>query len=305
MTTIFLHGYLRDLHPEPIRVEANSAAEAISFLQLIPALAGDGSQRHSVTVPGFESHAALYERREIKELHLHPVEQAPVNTMAGAGGTRPGVIQIVIGVILVAAAYMMTGPIGGVSAGQVFFGGAMMILGGVLQLLAPQPKLDDQERSRYLGNGKNTVAIGTRIPLLYGRVKAYGHFISFDTDSGEFNSAPEPWYSSTFTDYGDATYSAVPPALPVTDPQAQDQSPTSLFRGVAYPNSMVEVGTTYITFDPVVLLAGEYDIIFQTGQTLRVMNANAGTTSQVTLLGGEINNMPPVGTSIAFTRNYG
>ena len=305
MTTIFLHGYLRDLHPEPITVEANSAAEAISFLQLIPALAGDGSQRHSVTIPGCESHAALYERRQIKELHLHPVESAPLGTMHGAGGSRPGVVQIVVGIILVAAAYMMTGPIGGVSAGQVMFGGAMMILGGVLQLLAPQPKLDDQERSRYLGNGKNTVAIGTRIPLLYGRVKAYGHYISFDTDSGKFDSAPEAWYSSTFTDYGEATYSAVGPALPVTSPQAQDQSPTSFFRGLDYPSVMTEVGTTYITFDPVVLLAGEYDIAFQTGQTLHVMNNTAGTTSQVTLLGGEVNNTPPVGTPIAFTRNYG
>lgn len=304
MTTIFLHGYLRDLHPEPITVEANSAAEAISFLQLIPALAGDGTLRHQVRVPGFESHAALYERRNIKEIHLHPMETAPANTMAGAGGKNTGAyVQIAIGIILIAASYFTAGTT--FTPGQLLLAGGMMILGGVLQLIAPQPKLDDQERSRYLGNGKNTVAIGTKIPLLYGRVKAYGHYVSFDTDSGTFNSAPEPWYSSTFTDYGDATYSAIPPAIPVTDPQAHDASPTSIFRGLGYPATMVEAGTTYITFDATVLLAGEYDIMFQTGHTLHVLNANAGTTSQVTLLGGEINNMPPAGTPIAFTRNYG
>lgn len=300
MTTIILHGHLRDLHPASIQVEANSAAEAISALQLIPALAGErGEMRHSVVVEGFNSRDALYDRREIDVLHIHPV-------MVGAGGSRPGVVQVVVGIALIVVG-VIAGPPGwaGISQGMFYLSGAMMVLGGVLQLLAPQPKLDTNEKSRYLGTGKNTVAIGTRIPMIYGRVKAYGHYISFDIDSGRFDGAPADWYSSPYTDYGQLTYSSAEPQLPIESPQEQDQSPTSNFQGLAYPDSMVEANVTYITFNPIVLLAGPYDLTFANGMTLRAENATAGTTSRVILLGGEINNMPPVGTPIAFTRNHG
>lgn len=304
MTTIFLHGYLRDLHPEPIEVEANSAAEALTSLQLIPAIAGMGRARHPVRVPGFESRAALYEKRVVKEIHVHPLaEHEHQELLIGAG--RPGVAQIIIGVIMIIGATMMTGPIGGVTAGQIAFGGAMMILGGVLQLLAPQPKLDSNERSRYLGQGKNTVAIGTRIPLIYGRAKAYGHYLSFNMDSGRFDGAPESWYSSPYTDYGSLTNSAGAPQVPMENPQGADKYPTSAYLGLAYPESMVEENVTYITFNPTVLLAGPYDLNFANGKVLHVENLTAGTSSRVTLRGGETTDMPPVGTNIVFTRNYG
>lgn len=299
MTTIILHGYLRDLHPAPIEVEANSAAEAISFLQLIPALAGDrGELRHNVAVDNFGSKDALYDRRKIDVLHVRPV-------MSGSG--RPGVAQVVIGIALIVVGVML-GPGGtsfGIKGASFMLAGGMMVLGGILQLLAPQPKLDTNEKSRYLGTGKNTVAIGTRIPMIYGRVKAYGHYISFDIDSGRFDGAPETWYSSPYTDYGSLSYSSVNPEIPIPPPEDVDQIPTSTFQGLAYPSSMVEEWVTYITFAPIVLLAGEFDASFSNGTTLRVENVTAGTTSRVILKGGEVSNMPPVGTSISFTRNYG
>jgi predicted phage tail protein len=295
MTTIILHGYLRELHPAEIQVEANSAAEALSSLQLIPALAGDGSKRHHVAVDGFASADALYDKRKVDVLHVRPV-------MTGSG--RSGATQVVIGIMLIATAAMGGIPALGITSGMLYLSGGMMVLGGVLQLLAPQPKLDTSEKSKYLGSGKNTVAIGTRIPMIYGRCKAYGHYISFDIDSGAFNSAPEPWYSSPFTDYGTLTHSSVDPQIPVTDPQVLDQSPVSTYQGLTYPDSMVEEMVTYITFAPTVLLAGPYDLSFATGQTFHVENATAGTTSKVTLLGGDISNMPPVGTNIVFTRSY-
>lgn len=299
MTTIILHGYLRDLHPDPIEVEANSAAEAISALQLIPALAGElGEKRHHVVVEGFASRDALYDRRPIKTLNIRPVMQ---------GSGRAGVGQIIIGVALIVVG-VLTAPAGGfagISTGAFYLSGAMMVLGGVLQLLAPQPKLDTNEKSRYLGTGKNTVAIGTRIPMIYGRVKAYGHYISFDIDAGRFDGAPASWYSSPYTDYGSLTYSSTEPDIPVPPPEQVDKVATSVYQGLAYPESMVEEWVTFVTFAPVVLLAGNYDISFANGVNLHVENTTAGTTSRVILKGGEINNMPPVGTPITFTRNHG
>lgn len=303
MTTIFLHGYLRDLHPEPISVEANSAAEALSALQLVPAIARTGRPRHHVRIQGYASRDALYDRREVKELHVYPLSEAESKElMVGSG--RPGVSQIIIGALLITAAIMGGLPSLGITSGMLYFSGAMMILGGILQLLSPQPKIDNT-RSRYLGGGKNTVAIGTKIPLIYGRVKAYGQYISFNVDAGSFDGAPASWYSSPYTDYGTTTYSAAPAEVPLENPQGLDQNPTSTFRGLTYPEAMVAAPDTFITFDAVVLLAGEYDLNFSNGKTLHVENMTAGTTTQVTLRGGEVSNMPEVGTNIVFTRNYG
>lgn len=301
MTTIVLHGHLKTLYPHEIRVQANSAAEAIQSLALIPALQQRSGAKHLVQVDNFESVDALFDRREIDVLHIRPVE-------AGAG--RGGMGQILIGAVLIIVAWY--NPAGWsilgaqISAGNLMLAGAMMVLGGVMQMLAPQPSLSsNEERSRYLGNGRNTVAIGTRIPMIYGRRKAYGQYISFDVDAGAFDSAPAEWYSSTFTNYGELNHSAAPVDLPISDPQHAYKQPTSFYAGLSYPATMLEEFQTFINFAAVELLAGDYDINFATGQTLHVRNLTSGLTAITTLLGGEIASLPPIGTPIAFTQNYG
>jgi hypothetical protein len=61
----------------------------------------------------------------------------------------------------------------------------MMILGGILQMLAPTPKSNtgSSDQSLYVPSNQNTVKIGTRIPLIYGRVRHFGHYLSFNVDS--------------------------------------------------------------------------------------------------------------------------
>ena len=61
-----------------------------------------------------------------------------------------------------------------------------MIVGGLIQLLTPVPEIDtgeDGDGSKFLGSTKNTVKIGTRIPVLYGTRKWGGHYLSFDIDA--------------------------------------------------------------------------------------------------------------------------
>jgi predicted phage tail protein len=64
--------------------------------------------------------------------------------------------------------------------------GAAMLLGGILAFFNT-PKRDKKDgaanKSYYLGAPKNTVDIGTRIPILYGRRKIGGHYLSFDISS--------------------------------------------------------------------------------------------------------------------------
>ena len=56
-------------------------------------------------------------------------------------------------------------------------------------MMSPQTKIDqfgkqaDPEASKYLSANQNTTKIVTRIPLMYGFNRAYGHYISFDVDA--------------------------------------------------------------------------------------------------------------------------
>lgn len=93
-----------------------------------------------------------------------------------SGSKRAGVLQTVIGVVILALAWW--NPLGWSAAGVMFAGttGASMALGGVMQMLSPQAKgLSSQDgpnnRPSYSFNGAvNTSVQGNPVPLLYGRM---------------------------------------------------------------------------------------------------------------------------------------
>lgn len=201
---IFFHGGLKHLLPEPVEVEAGSALEAIrGLVARFPHLQKFVSfdDRHTVQIVGYESRQSLTEVNSDAELHVIPA-------MIGAGGGG-GFMKIAIGVVLIAAAVVSFGGLAAALACNVTTGGALaaafsaanatmfggimislgasLIFGGLLSFLSPAPPRDkgldaaaDPEASKYLGVGQNTVRIGTRIPIGYGQMRVYGHFLSFD-----------------------------------------------------------------------------------------------------------------------------
>ena len=186
--TIILHGYLKRLYPHPIEVVADTVADALSFLKLIPELTPKMGTKHSVQIPGFDSQESLYAKTEQREIHVVPFV---------GGGKRGGILQIVIGVALIAlAAWNPLGIIAAAGSGalitttSVALMGASMLLGGLLSVFSPAPRIDTgggetSEAARYLSAGQNTVKAGTRIPIIYGRDKSAGHFLSFNVDAVE------------------------------------------------------------------------------------------------------------------------
>ncbi|MFN4275357.1 MAG: hypothetical protein ACK4FJ_03580 [Ferrovibrio sp.] len=192
---VILHGYLADLYRGPLpEFEAESAAEAIyAFTMQTKALnPKPGQQRHCVRVVGFEDPGLLFHPTEVEDIHLVP-------DFSGGGGGNGGFFKIVLGAVLVVAAFASAG---GSLAAMVKAGalsgtglltslGMSLMLGGVMELISPAPKRDtggigpqaDVPASRYLGAPKNTVKIGTRIILAYGRNQVYGHFLSFDINA--------------------------------------------------------------------------------------------------------------------------
>ena len=117
------------------------------------------------------------------------------------GSKRGGVLQIVIGAVALVAAYFTAGAslaaIGlsataatGVTTALTGLGLSMM-LGGVVQMLTPQPKYNvgassstDNKPNYAFGAPVNTVAMGYPVPLLYGTREIGGAIIS----AGSFTS---------------------------------------------------------------------------------------------------------------------
>ncbi|BAQ50281.1 phage-related protein, tail component (plasmid) [Methylobacterium aquaticum] len=172
---IHLHGTLKSIHSGPIEVHAASPAEALKAItRQVKGFGGNavtGPLR--VKVLGHETIEDLIAVGGARDLHLFP----QLN-----GGKNGGFFQILIGAVLVAASFI-AGPLIGPILLKI---GIVMILGGILQLFNT-PKRDnkdkEEKKSHYLGAPKNTVEIGTRIPILCGEDLVGGHYLSFNIDA--------------------------------------------------------------------------------------------------------------------------
>lgn len=112
------------------------------------------------------------------------------------GAKNAGVLQIVIGAVALVAAFFTAGSslalwgaamsAGAISATTVLTGiGISMMLGGVVQLLTPQPSFNtgassstDNKPNYAFGSPVNTVAMGYPVPVLFGECEIGGAIIS-------------------------------------------------------------------------------------------------------------------------------
>ena len=94
-----------------------------------------------------------------------------------SGSKRAGVLQAVLGVVLIVAGYFAKSP-------NLMIAGAGMALGGAAQMLSPQAKGLSQSAapenlpSYAFGSAKNTTASGNPVPLCYGKRRWGGAIIS-------------------------------------------------------------------------------------------------------------------------------
>lgn len=175
MKTIMLSGSLARLFGRTHRLEVSTPAEAIRAL--------------CATRPGFEKYlmnakdrgivfTVFTGRRNIEEEELtNPVGKDIIRFIPVlAGSKKAGVLNIIVGVVLIAVGVVVQYWMGGdPSIAQYFYGaGISMIVGGVVQMLTPVPKNQDRKddaRKSYVFNGAvNVQAQGNPVPLLYGEL---------------------------------------------------------------------------------------------------------------------------------------
>lgn len=131
------------------------------------------------------------ESQPLEDLHNPSGKQIIkiVPVLQGAGGGGGGIVNVIAGAALVVAGVIVTGMSFGAAApiGAALIGaGVGMMLGGVVQMLTPVPKLDvgsgfdtlqqnnsqtADNRPSYIFNGAiNTTAQGNPVPIGYGRM---------------------------------------------------------------------------------------------------------------------------------------
>ena len=175
MQTVLLSGSLAKRFGRRHRITTNSGfRDVVGYFKQFP-----GFEQHMAESSASGLRYAIFNGREnIGEDDLgKPTGRDVIRIVPViAGSKRAGLIQTVIGVVIIALSWW--NPLGW-SAAAVQFGyaaGASMALGGAVQLLSPQPKgLSSQDgpnnRPRYSFNGPvNTSVQGNPVPLLYGRM---------------------------------------------------------------------------------------------------------------------------------------
>ncbi|MDY3806819.1 MAG: tail assembly protein [Escherichia coli] len=100
------------------------------------------------------------------------------------GSKKAGVLQTILGAVLVAVGVVLNFTPWAAASPFFYKLGAAVMLGGVVQMLSPQPaglasKQSSDNRASYaFGGVTNTAAQGYPVPLLYGRRRIGGAIIS-------------------------------------------------------------------------------------------------------------------------------
>ena len=183
LKTIKLYGILAKKFGKQFKLDVANTREAIRAL--------------SAQIPGFEKfmlHAhehglgfAVYlDKHNISEYEIDMSTDAAVIKIVpkviGAGGDN-GVLQIVLGVVLVVAGYFTfgaTSPYGMALIGA----GVGMAIGGITQMLMPtvdttqDGNQDGNRANKGFGGAVTTVAQGNPVPVLRGRREIGGFIVS-------------------------------------------------------------------------------------------------------------------------------
>ncbi len=182
LRNVYLHGALAEKYGSHFSLDVKNPAEAVRALaSQFKGFQNDLVQDAWHVIRGSKDSGRAIGEEELKfglgrsEIHFVPAAE-------GAGPTA----RIILGVTIMAAAFVFAGPAGfAASTGLSLFGsaitygniallGAGIALGGIAQMLAPNPSLkggkaSDQKESFLFGSLANVDEEGGPVPRLYGR----------------------------------------------------------------------------------------------------------------------------------------
>lgn len=194
MRKIYLHGSLGEEFGKVFELEVKTAGEAVralsaNFPKFYNAIR-DGAW-HVVRGKNIDQGMSLDEE-DIRDFNLGRGDLHFVPAVAGSKN-RGGLLKVILGVVLVGAAFLFTGgalatplmggALGGITGTQLALMGAAIAVAGVSQLLAPEEDGEDKEEHSFTMSGPgSTQEQGTPVPLIYGEVIAGAVLVSGGID---------------------------------------------------------------------------------------------------------------------------
>ena len=193
--TLNFHPDLRNLFPDKITLEAVSPLAALRLIAEQHPLNG---KVEPVAVKFEELNSFNEINRnyfESMSVNIVPTEAATVvnSPSSYSGSGKGGLLNIAIGIVFIVAAFFVP-PLLGLSplltnmvAGALLNIGMTLTLTGLMQLLAPNPDEPNNKKSAYFSGSNSTTSADTPIQLTFGKRRVFGHYISLNMDSRNFN----------------------------------------------------------------------------------------------------------------------
>lgn len=182
MKTIQLHGILAKKFGKTFKLSVNSTKEAMRAL--------------CVQLTGFEAFmmnahkqglrfAVFHDKHNVGEDELEMTHTAKIIRVVPVveGSKKEGVLETVIGAVLVVAGVVVTG-MGFAPAGAALIGaGIGLMVGGISQMLMPKVDAQDNNQdgnkaNKGFGGAVTTIAQGNPVPILYGEREIGGFIMS-------------------------------------------------------------------------------------------------------------------------------
>lgn len=187
LKTIKLYGALGEKFGRVHRLAVANAAEAIrALISQIPGF------RDALEVPGSKYHVRLSGSTVDAEKELHRNTGGTIALVPEiVGAKKPGLFQAILGIVLIAVAWWNPLSWTALTVQSVTMMGASMLLGGVVQMLSPVPKMptdEDGKQSYAFGGVVNTTQQGLPVPVVYGEMLVGSRVVSAGSWAEEFHS---------------------------------------------------------------------------------------------------------------------
>lgn len=182
MKTIILHGILARKFGKSFRLSVGSTKEAMRALCV--QLAGFEAFMMNAHRQGLRF-AVFHDKHNVGESELDMSHTAKIIRVVPVveGSKKEGVLETVIGAVLVVAGIVATG-MGFAPAGAALIGaGIGLMVGGISQMLMPKVDAQDNNQdgnkaNKGFGGAVTTIAQGNPVPILYGEREIGGFIMS-------------------------------------------------------------------------------------------------------------------------------
>lgn len=192
MKSVKLYGELAEQFGPDLRLDVTCAAQAIRLMEanypgeFVKKLS-EGSFHVFITRNTTGEELDIGQNIE-HGMHMHVGSDSTIHIMPVAEGAKngKGFFSIILGIVLIAAAFVFPVAAGfaglseiafaGITYGNIAMFGLAMVLGGIATLLTPTPSVDtsfgdeDQKQSFLFNGAVNTIEQGGPVPVAYGEV---------------------------------------------------------------------------------------------------------------------------------------